>query len=174
MNFTELIQNRQSCRNFSASEVSESDITKCLEAARLSPSACNAQPMHFTVCTGALAPQVAECTQSMGMNKFTSNVPCFIVISEDRYTASAAVGSRVKGTDYRSIDIGIATVHFTLAATDCGLSTCILGWFDGKKAQKLLGIKNDIRLIIAVGYAADEDTLRKKVRKDLSNLADFR
>ena len=80
-----LITNRQSCRNYDGAPVCEEDIARCLEAARLAPSACNAQPYHIFVCTGATAGSVAAATQGAGMNKFTSNVPCFFVIAEAEY-----------------------------------------------------------------------------------------
>ncbi len=175
MNFQQLIAARQSCRNFDPEKpVSQEEVTACLKAAQLAPSACNSQPWQFTVCSGELAKQVAATTQSMGMNKFTSQAPWLIVISEGNYNAQAASGSKLKHQDFRSIDIGIATAHLTLAATDRGLSTCILGWFNEKQLQQLLSLKSHIRLVIALGYAKEEDPLRQKKRKDLSQIADFR
>ena len=75
---------------------------------------------------------------------------------------------------YKRQDIGIAVAHFTLCATSCGLSTCILGWFEEKKLAQLLGIKNRIRLVIALGYAAENDAIRPKKRKSLEELVDFK
>ena len=168
------ITNRQSCRDFDAARaVAREDIVACLEAARLAPSATNSQPWHFTVCRGQLAADAAAATQSMGMNKFTSAAPCLIVVSEESYNLSGALGSRVKKQDFRSVDIGIATAHLTLAATARGLSTCILGWFDEKQLQKLLQIKARIRLVIALGYAAADDPLRPKKRKPLEEIVTF-
>jgi nitroreductase len=57
---------------------------------------------------------------------------------------------------------------------DRGLATCILGWFDEKKLQNLLGIKNRIRVVVALGCAADGYALRPKVRKELDELSDIR
>ena len=174
MDFKTLVEKRQSCRNFISKEVPMEDIVACVEAARLAPSACNAQPMHFTLCTGSLARQVAACTQGMGMNRFTEQVPCFAVVKDERYNFTASAGSKVKAQDYRSVDMGIAAAHFVLAAEERGLATCILGWFDEKKLQKLLGTRSRIRLVIALGYAAPDDPVRPKVRKDLREFADFR
>ena len=174
MDVEKLIAVRQSCRSFQQRAVAREDIVACLEAARLAPSACNAQPMHYTVCTGDMAARVGACTRSMGMNAFTAQVPCFVVVSEGAYSFSAAVGSRAKGQDYRSVDIGIAAAHFVLCAAERGLATCILGWFDEKQLKALLGLGGRPRLVIALGYAAEGDPLRKKVRKDLAALADFR
>ena len=175
MDFKTLIKTRQSCRKFdNTKNVSAEDIVYCLEAACIAPSACNAQPYKFIVCTNNIAKLTANCIHSMGMNKFAEEAPCFIVICESNYSLSASFGSKIKDQDYRSIDIGIATAHITLAATDIGLDTCILGWFDEKKLKKLLNIKNRIRLIIALGYSAKGYPLREKIRKSKEELVDYR
>ena len=112
MNFTEIAQNRQSCRSYDAARaVEEEKIAAILESARLSPSACNGQPYFITVCKGEAAQTVAKATQGMGMNKFASDAPIQIVISEMPYVKTAAFGAKVKGNDYRSIDIGIAAAY---------------------------------------------------------------
>ena len=49
MNFDELILKRQSDRKYLPDAVAKEDIMKCLEAARMSPSACNSQPWKFVV-----------------------------------------------------------------------------------------------------------------------------
>ncbi len=174
MNYTELIAQRQSCRNFDKTQkVAKSDIEKILKNAMLAPSACNSQPWKFTVVMGEKVCEIAAATQSMGMNKFTQEVSVFIVISEGAYNKTALVGSKIKDQDYRSVDIGLATSQLCLSATEMGLSTCILGWFDEKKIQKLTDVKSRIRLIIALGYAKSDDKLRNKVRKDFGDVVNF-
>ena len=143
MNFSEIAKNRQSCRYFdNAKQVEDEKIQAILESAILSPSACNAQPYHFTVCKGEKAKEVAEATRGMGMNKFTADVPVMIVISEEAYNKTAGVGAILKDNDYRSIDIGIACAYLTAEATAQGLETCILGWLDDKKIRKICDLKH--------------------------------
>lgn len=63
MNFTEIAQTRQSCRSYNAErDVEQEKIDRILETARLSPSACNGQPYHITVCKGETAKKVAKET----------------------------------------------------------------------------------------------------------------
>jgi nitroreductase len=175
MDFETLINTRQSCRNFDPSkEVAREDVNAVLEAARLAPSANNAQPMHFTVCTKELAKDIAVSLQYLGLNKFAVNASCFIVVSETSRTLVAAAGSKLKRQDWRSVDIGIAVSYLTLGATSRGLSTCIVGAFDEKKLKNLLGIKERIRLVVVLGYAMEGDPLRPKRRKSLDEIADFR
>jgi len=170
MNFMEIARTRQSCRAYDEARVVEQEkLDAILEAARLAPSACNGQPYHFTVCKGDAAKEVAKATQGMGMNKFATQAPVLIVVSEKPYVKSAALGAKVKNNDYRSIDIGIATAYLTAEAAAQGLGTCILGWLDDGKIRKLCGIEHPVRLVITVGYPKD-DTVRPKKRKDMTEL----
>ena len=103
------------------------------------------------------------------LNKFASQAPVLIVISEMPYVKSAAMGARVKNNDYRSIDIGITTAYLTAEAAAQGLGTCILGWFDDDKIRSICGLSHPARLVITLGYPK-EDTVRPKKRRDLSEL----
>ena len=174
MNFNEIANMRQSCRSYDGSRVVEEEkITAILESARLAPSACNSQPYHITVCTGKNAGEVAKCITGMGMNKFAFDVPVMIVISEDSYSASAALGARVKKNDYRSIDIGILAAYITAEATAEGLGTCILGWLDDEKIREICGLSEPVRLVITLGYPKDGEKLREKKRKELDKLVKY-
>jgi len=172
MDFLEIARTRQSCRSYDETRsVEEEKIAAILEAARLAPSACNGQPYHITVCKGSAAKEVALLTRGMGgMNKFAVQAPVLIVISEQPYVKSAALGAKVKNNDYRSMDIGIAAAYLTAEATAQGLSTCILGWFDDEKVRKLCKLEYPVRLIISLGYASEGDKLREKKRKPSSEL----
>ena len=175
MNFTEIALTRQSCRQYDPEKaVEEEKLAAVLEAGRLSPSACNGQPYHFTVCRGELAGQVAAACGGMGMNKFALKAPVMIVLSEEPYVKSAALGAKLKHNDYRSIDIGIAAAYLTAEAAAQGLGTCILGWFDDEKIRGLCGLSQPVRLVITLGYAAEDDKLREKKRKETEKLITYK
>ena len=171
MNFTEIAKNRQSCRSYDATRpVEEEKLSAILESARLSPSACNGQPYHFSVCRGENAKAVAKATTGMGMNKFAADAPVLLVISEKPYVKSAAVGAKLKKNDYRSIDIGIAAAYITAEAAAQGLGTCILGWFDNDDIRRICSLDGAVRLVITIGYPKADDKLRPKKRKELDEL----
>ena len=175
MDFLEIANARQSTRAYDESRpVEDEKLNAILEAARLSPSACNGQPYHLTVCTGETAKEVAMACRGLGMNKFAVQAPICIVVSEMPYVKSAAMGAKVKNNDYRSIDIGIATAYLTAEATAQGLSTCILGWFDNEKICKLCDLEHPARLVITLGYAKEDDKLRPKKRKDMAELVSYK
>ena len=175
MDFLEIANARQSCRSYDENRAVEPEkLEKVLEAARLAPSACNGQPYTLTVCTGEKAKEVALLTRGMGgMNKFAVQAPVCIVVSEGAYVRTAALGAKVKGNDYRSIDIGIMTAYLTAEATAQGLSTCILGWLDDEKIRAVCGTNAATRLVITLGYANPEEKHREKKRKELGEIVRF-
>ncbi len=171
MDFDVLAVTRQSCRNYDPEKlVEEEKIQSILQVAALSPSACNGQPYHFTVCKGDVAGQVAKATTGMGLNGFAKDAPVLLVISEEPYSRTAALGAKVKGNDYRSIDIGIVSAYITAQATELGLGSCILGWFDEKKIHSLCNCSGTVRLVITLGYAKEDEILRNKKRKSIEEL----
>lgn len=171
MDFLTIAKTRQSCRSYDENRpVEEEKLQAVLEAVRLAPSACNGQPYHLTVCRGETAKAVAAATTGVGLNKFAKQAPILIVISEESYVKSAALGAKLKGNDYRSLDIGIAAAYLTAEAAAQGLGSCILGWFDDEKIRKLCDLKSPVRLVITLGYAAEGEKLREKKRKTAEQL----
>ena len=171
MNFTEIAQNRQSCRSYDpAKPVEREKLDAIFESARLAPSACNGQPYHITICRDENAQAVAKACMGMGLNKFATDAPILLVISEEPYCKTAALGAKVKKNDYRSIDIGIVAAYITAEACAQGLETCILGWLDSDKICEICNLNGTVRLVITLGYAKEGDKLRPKKRKDLSDL----
>ena len=109
MDYKKMTETRQSCRAFDPVRTPDRAVlTQVLEAARLAPSACNSQPYHFYVAVDGTARAVGAATQSLGMNKFAGDCPAFIVVAEQPYNRSAAVGAKLKDQDYRAADIGLA------------------------------------------------------------------
>ena len=148
-------------------------IEKILEAVRLAPSACNGQPYHLTVCKGETREKVAHAVMGMGMNPFAKDAPVLIVLSEEDYCRTAAVGAKLKKNDYRSLDIGIAVAYLTAEAETQGLSTCILGWLDDNKIRQTLALTHPARLVVALGYAKKGEKKREKKRKSMDELVTF-
>ena len=174
MDFMTIAQTRQSCRSYDSRPVEEEKLQAILEAVRLAPSACNGQPYHLTVCRGEAAKEAAQATMGMGMNKFAAQAPVLIILSEQPYVKSAALGAKVKGNDYRSMDIGIAAAYLTAEAAAQGLGSCILGWLDDSKLWKITGIDQPVRLVITLGYPGEGDKPRAKKRKDLAELVSWK
>ena len=83
MDFDEIILKRESCRSYDAKPVAKEKILKCLEAARLAPSACNSQPWKFTVVTEPeTKAKLASLLQIVGGNKFADAAPVLVAVSD--------------------------------------------------------------------------------------------
>ena len=174
MNFTEIAETRYSCRGYDPSrEVEQEKLDAILRTARLSPSACNGQPYHITVCRGYSAARVAKAVKGVGINKFADQAPVMIVISEMPYNKTAAIGAKLKKNDYRSIDIGILSAYITAEATAQGLCTCIIGWLDSEKIKEICGVDGTVRLVVSLGYPDEDVNIRAKKRKPPDELVSY-
>ncbi|WP_165020779.1 nitroreductase family protein [Dysgonomonas sp. ZJ279] len=177
MDFYELVKQRQSTRAFDTERMVDREIiARILEAGRLSPSACNAQPWHFIVVDEPdLTNKVADATSArlLGMNHFTKQAPVHIIVVEEKVNFSSGIGGLVKDKHFAFLDIGIATAHICLAAESEGLGSCILGWFKESKVKELLNIPKNKRVVldIIIGYPAQP--LREKRRKSSEEVISF-
>ena len=175
MDFLELVKARQSDRSFEISRPVETEkLEYILEAAQLAPSACNAQPWKILVVNEPeLAQRIGEAAAGLGMNKFAKDAPVHLLIIEESANFTSMIGSKIKGKYYPLMDIGILASHITLAAENCGLGSCILGWFDEKKFKQILGIPSRKRVLldIVIGYSAKEK--RSKKRKPISDIISY-
>jgi len=174
MEFSELVKTRQSVRQYQQRPVARELLDKLIESVRLAPSASNSQPWKLIVVDDPeLCYRVAQATfsKSVAFNRFALEAPVIAVFVMESPGFITQVGALLKKRPFSLIDIGIAAAHFCLQATELGLGTCILGWFDEKKAKKTLGIPagKKIGLIISMGYPENED-LREKTRKSLEEI----
>ena len=174
--FLELAQNRQSDRAYSDKPVEPEKLERILEAARIAPSACNAQPWKIIVVSDAeKRMQVADATANklLAMNHFTKQAPLQLVILEENANFTSTVGGWATEKHYPHLDLGILAAHITLAATDEGLGSCIIGWCDEKKVRKVLDIPRNKRvmLVILLGYSAQP--LRNKKRKAKDEIVSY-
>ncbi|HEY9123744.1 MAG TPA: nitroreductase family protein [Bacteroidales bacterium] len=172
--FLDLVKKRQSVRAYKTDAVEPEKIARCIEAARLSPSACNAQPWKFIVVDDQkIKNQIADLTTTkmVPMNHFTKQAPVHVVLVMENPNLTSFVGSVIRDKPFTLIDIGIAAVQFCLQASAEGLGTCMIGWFNEKKVKKLLNIPSSKRavLVITLGYPED-DTIREKIRKPVEQI----
>lgn len=175
--FLELLTKRQSVRSYSNIPVEAEKIERCLEAARLSPSACNSQPWTFIVVDEPeLKAKVARATFSsaVSFNKFAVEAPVFVAVVTEKSSLVPQMGNFLKNQQYNLIDIGIAIENFVLQAAYEDLGTCIMGWFDEATIKNLLNVpsKKRINIVISLGYPSNKTT-RKKIRKSLDEIARY-
>jgi len=174
--YFDLVRRRESCRNFDPNRpVEKEKLQRCAEAAWLAPSACNGQPWKYLIVTNTeLAEKLRPLMMELNMNKFVKNCPAFAVVLEENTVLKVSLSQKFKDQDFAPIDVAFSCSQFCYAATEQGLSTCIIGWHNEKKIQELFGIPKNVRvrLIVAIGYAMDEK-LREKKRKPIEDVIQF-
>ncbi|MEN6307504.1 MAG: nitroreductase family protein [Anaerohalosphaeraceae bacterium] len=177
MSFLDLANNRYSVRNYKNTPVPEEKLNRCIEAVKLAPSACNSQPYKFIIVNdpdlkNKLAKEAFEGL--VNFNHFAYQSPVLALIVSDRQKFSAKIGGFLKRKNFSLMDIGIAAEHFCLQATEEGLGTCMLGWFNEKRVKNILSIPKlkRVELMISVGFSADEKTPDKN-RKTMDEILTY-
>ena len=177
MSFIDLANKRYSVRNYKNTPVAQEKINRCIEAARLAPSACNSQPWKFIIVDDIeLVNELARAAFEgiLDFNHFAFKAPVLILIVSERQKIFAKFGSIVKRKNFSLMDIGITAEHFCLQAAEEGLGTCMLGWFNEKKVKKTLSIPKlkRVELIISAGFSADDNIPHKK-RKSVDEILSY-
>ncbi len=176
LSFLELAQKRRSIRKYQDKPIEREKLRLCLEAARLSPSACNSQPYKFIIVDDKdIRDNLVKGAFSgiYSISKFASKAAAFAVIVLQKQKISARFGNMVQGIDFKLVDIGIAAEHFVLQAEELGLGTCHIGWFDKKKTAEILKIPKNygVELMITIGYP--DENPKERVKKNFEDMASF-
>lgn len=163
----DLITSRQSDRSYSERTVEKEKLDRIMEAARLSPSACNTQPWKFVVVTDpVLLKEVSKAASEpvLKMNLFVSQAPVIVVVVREKPNISSRIGAKIFKKDYSLIDIGIASENICLQARAEGLGSCMIGWFDEDRVRSILGIPGSkrVELIITIGYSSAPKRVKKR------------
>lgn len=180
MEFAAMMQTRRSCRAYSDKPVSREDLLTIVEAGRLTPSGCNAQPWKFIVVDEPAAKEnlcdALVVEGGMTGAPWRGQVPAFIILCEQPANVMPVIVEYYGDTQrFAQGDLGAAAMNMCHQAMDLGLSTCILGMNSQKKMEEAFGIPEgqQARLVLAVGYAADPDAPLNKIRKPLEEVCSF-
>lgn len=165
--FLALASARRSIRKYKPAPVEREKLDLCLEAARLAPSACNAQPYRFIVLDEPALKEkfcAAAFTGVYSATRFAAAAPALVLVTAETGKLSAWLGNQMQDTNFRLIDVGIAAEHFVLAAAEQGLGTCWIGWFDAKAGARALGLGagKKIEVLLAVGYPDEAPAARPR------------
>jgi len=131
--FFEIIEKRRSIRRYKKRDISQEDLRRILDAARLAPSARNNQPWRFIV------------VREPKMKKFLATC-----VDQD-FVATASVIVVVLGDPEISpywflLDPMIATEHLILAATALGYGTCWIGALADYASQNTDSVKQALKI----------------------------
>ena len=149
----ESIIKRRTIRKFALRPVPKEVLIKCVDAARLSPSGMNRQPLKYVIVNDSqlLLSVFSTLTWARnipGYKHAPSEVPkAFIVILLDTEIRKQA-GS----------DPGIAAMSISMVAYEAGLGSCMLGSVDRPRLQEILMVPDHLQvlLVVALGYPKEK------------------
>jgi nitroreductase len=157
----EAIKSRRSVRAFSEERVSDKDLWKLLNAARMAPSAGNIQPWSFVVVrTSQIKRRLAEAALNQ---HFIEEAPVVVVACADEERSKQGYGSRGEHL-YCIQDTAAAVQNILLAAVALGLGACWVGAFHENEVRDALNIPAGLRpvAIVPVGWPNEQPQPRFK------------
>lgn len=175
--FQQLVNGRRSIRRYLPRPVEREKILTCLEAARLAPSAENAQTWRFVVIDDPdLKSRFAKEAFSgiYSRTRFAAEAPVLILILAKLDFLANRLGRQIQKVPFFMIDIGIAGEHIVLQAEELGLGTSWIGWFHMRKARKVLKVPRKYKIVslMTLGYYEKKPS-REQKRKPLEDIAWF-
>ena len=178
MALMDIIEHRHSIRSYQDKPVERDKIVKCLEAARLAPSASNRQTARFVVVDDpVMKKQLCDEAFSgvFSVMKFPSEAPVIVAAIGEPPGLAHRIGNIALRTYFGLIDMGIAVEHFVLQADELGLGTCWLGLFDEGKVKSILGIPRNkkVAALLTLGYFDGALALGEHNRKNLEDISSF-
>ena len=170
------IENRRSVRKYQDKKIPDSLVNELIEAARLAPSAYNAQPTRFVIIRSEEVKEKLKENKIFKQN-FVYQAPIIIICCGDaevypkeRLENTYSSPKEIAGEVGAVRDISIAAQNLVLRATELGLGTCYIGLVAREKAKDILDIPKNYVLpfVITVGYPAEEPkAMPRKNKKDL-------
>ncbi len=161
-----IIQKRYSVRKYKPDPVPEEKLKKVLEAARLAPSAHNAQAFKFVVVKDK--EKRRQLARAALNQSFIAEAPIVII-------AVALEPEQIMSSDVPAyaVDLAIAMSHLVLAATEEGLGTCFIGAFSQEKVKEILEIPPQFKVVVLtpLGFSAQKPS--GKLRKKLEEIVCF-
>ncbi len=179
MNVYDSIKYRRSVRRFAERKIEIEKLHQILDAARLAPSSSNRQAWHFIVIEDPELKALIPEHLPMGSKRFVAWIKSApIIIVGLYYKAITHVIGELFGHENHLIDLSIAMAYMSLAATELGIGTCFVGWFNEKYLKKLLNIPRNYHIgsLLAMGYPLkDSDDqgiggIKPRPRKKLSEI----
>jgi len=171
MNLMEAIKGRRSIRKYRPDPIPEEVLRAVLEAVRWSPSWANTQCWEVIIVKDPKTKSELAATLAKGNPAIASmtDAPLLLVLcgkkgSSGYYKGQAAT---VKG-DWLMFDTGLAMQNLCLAAHSQGLGTVVIGLFDHKKVEEILGVSQEAEVVAMtpLGYPSAEGSTPK--RKEIS------
>jgi len=160
----EKIKSRRTIRKYARKDVPEEVLLKCVDAARLSPSGANRQPLKYIIVNDQELLKEVFSTLS-----WAGYLPDYKPSEEEMPRAYIVILLDKSLRKNPNHDAGIAAMSVSIVAYDEGLGSCILGSVDREKLRKVLNVPDglDIVLVVALGYPVENPVVDKMKDGDI-------
>jgi len=160
----EKIKSRRTIRKYARKNVPEEVLLKCVDAARLSPSGANRQPLKYIIINDQKL--LKEVFNSLS---WAGYLPDYKPSEEEMPRAYVVILLDKSLRKNPGHDVGIAAMSTSMVAYDEGLGSCILGSVDREKLRKVLNVPDglDIVLVVALGYPVENPVVDKMKDGDI-------
>lgn len=165
MSILDSLKERKSIRKYKDKPVEDEKIESVLEAARLSPSAKNAQDWKFIVVRD---PKKREKITGATGQGFVGEAPVILVACGEKPDSVMRCGQ-----NRYTVDLSIATSYMILEAQEQGLGTCWLGSFDEEKVKEILEIPEQVRVVAMTPLGYADESPKAKPRKELKEIVSY-
>jgi nitroreductase len=172
MELLEAISARRSVREFLDSPVSEDKINKLLEAAQWAPSWANTQCARYIVIRDSQTKSALKETltpTNPARNAFDT-CPLLIAVVAQLGLSAHKRGVPVDDRQWYMFDCALAAQNISLAACALGLGTVIVGAFDYKKANEVLGVAQNFQTVAILPVGFPKTVPSAPSRKSLSEI----
>lgn len=151
------IRSRRTIRKFLQKAVPGELLLKCVDAARLSPSGVNFQPLRYVIVNDQKLLRKVFDTLSWAVY-----LPDYYP-SEEEMPQAYIVLLLDKNGRTPVHDASIAAMSISMVAYDEGLGSCIIASVDRKRLSKILNTPESltIELVVALGYPAENPVIEK-------------
>jgi len=154
----EKITSRRTIRKYLQKDVPKEVLTRCVDAARLSPSGANRQPLKYVI-----VEDEDVLKDVFGTLTWAGYLPDYQPSEEEMPRAYIVILLDMEIRKNAGHDAGIAAMSISMVAYDEGLGSCILGAVNRAKLRQILNIPNqfEIVLVVALGYPAEDPVVDK-------------
>ncbi|OGW40232.1 MAG: nitroreductase [Nitrospirae bacterium RBG_13_39_12] len=194
----EAIEKRRSIRKFKPDSIPDEHIYELLNAARLAPSGCNAQPWRFKIVKDKeVKLRLAEAANNQ---MFIANAPVVLVCCADikGYLNSSvsyiqdlgkngSIEERIikillertekqKTLNMEQIspriafNVAIAVEHIILRALDFGLGTCWVRLINEKMIREMFGWDSNIHVVALLPIGYPDELPKKRKRLEIKDI----
>ena len=169
MSILDTIKKRYSVRKYNNTPVEREKVDAILEAAHCAPTAANMQPQKILVI------QKPENLAKFSSGANIYNAPLVMLVCAD---LNEVWVRPYDGKNMVDVDASIITDHMMLTATDLGLGSCWITYFDPKAIRAAFKLPENLIPvnILAIGYANDQPQSpdrHSETRKALNQTVSF-